>query len=185
MKAESCESALTTAEISPKNDIAAACDKYLQGWADWEWKTFYRNEDHTPHSQNAEFGSSKTGIGCKWPSDKNGEPQPPPYFFTALARTYAPLVAGQHLLMEFDAKTGDFHLEFAAGDFEKTGGVTEIYVSERRYAPYGVDVSVSGAFPEGSVRVEYDGSHVVRLQGGVGLQEGTKVTVNITKKVKL
>ena len=51
--------------------IANAADNFLQSWATWEWKTFYRENNVSIHSNSqwAAFGTSKNGYGSSWEND--------------------------------------------------------------------------------------------------------------------
>lgn len=178
---------------NPDHDIGIACDLFLQGWADWEWKSFEAGPQHGTHSQYNEFGTGKTGHGCDWnrPANmstmkKNSRSQdsyhPPPYYFTTLARTYAPRVAGRHLAMRFNVTTGAFRLEYEVAVNSELP--TEIYLLPERYGSQGADVRVAVSHGEGTVRMEYaPGASWLKLYPGEGgLTPGARVAVDIGKK---
>jgi endoglycosylceramidase len=162
-----------------RQNITDACDAHLQGYADWEWKSFVREGpgDAQSVSQYYEWGAPKTGHGHDWPSDS---PDTPPAYFTRdLARTYAPRVAGSHVKMQFNATSSSFELHYDVGTIDP-GIATEIFVWPGRY-PQGAVVLASAS--AGSVRVDYDGkARWVRIYPGDGLQIGVRVVVSISKK---
>mmetsp|Transcript_32558 Transcript_32558/g.54897 ORF Transcript_32558/g.54897 Transcript_32558/m.54897 type:complete len:600 (+) Transcript_32558:3-1802(+) len=94
------------AERDPFFDTATAADRNLQSWAMWELKTFCKesNDSIASDSQNAAFGSCKTGYGESnylWDSAGNVNP----IVAKKLARTYPLAVAGNTTSMVFHATT--------------------------------------------------------------------------------
>ena len=171
---------LWSGDVTKKGErnFTDACDAQLQGWADWGWKSFNREarDDPDPVSQYGAWGSPKTGHGLDW----NGT-EPPSYYFTALARTYAPRVVGSHIKMAFSAVTSEFELQYEVGSLQE-GLASEVFLWPQRY-PGGANVTVSTNV--GAVRVEYDGEGSwVRLYPGEGLQLGALVTVHIASTSK-
>ena len=162
-------------------NLTDACDTHLTGWADWEWKSFVREgETHSPESQYFEWGAPKTGHGRNW----NGKDDPPAYYATHLARTYAPRVVGAHVKMHFNHTSSDFELQYDVGAVDDADLPTEIFVWPGRY-PGGAVVTAS-ASAGGSVRVEYDGKGSwVKVFPASGLVVGARVTVKIAKKPSL
>eukprot|EP00937_MAST-01D_sp_MAST-1D-sp2_P005638 g5638.t1 len=132
-------------------NITDACDARLQGWADWAWKSFVRagpGDGTTKESQYYTWGAPKTGHGVDW----NGADDPPAYYMTDLARTYAPRVAGSLAKMRFNATSSDFELQYVVGARALSAGLaTEIFLWPARY-PGGATVVASAS--AGSVRVQ-------------------------------
>lgn len=90
--------------MTPK-DVADSADAYLQSWATWEWKSFCRETNDTikGKSQNAFYGSCKTGYGSEWENDI-------PKGASGFARTYAHAVAGETKKMYYNVENKDFEL---------------------------------------------------------------------------
>ena len=115
-----------------------------------------------------------TGHGVDWPGGN-----PPAYYHTDLARTYAPRVVGSYISMQFNSTTSAFELEYIVGSIS-TDIPTEIFVMPSRY-PGGAVVSATATV--GSVNVVYDGkSQWVKIFASSGLQVGAHVTIKISKK---
>jgi endoglycosylceramidase len=141
--------AMLTEFERPRNDddmvtdpyfaTVAAADEHLQSWAMWELKTFCKetNQSLSSDSQNAAFGSCKTGYGEEdylWDSEgvlnRNTS--------LKLARTYAQAVAGNTTRMHFDVSSAKFVLEFA---LDTTISVpTVVFAHQPLQYPTGFDV---------------------------------------------
>ena len=159
-----------------KANVTDVCDANLQGWCDWEWKSFVREGpgDKNSPSQYYEWGAPKTGHGVNW----NGIDKPPSYYFEKMTRTYAPRVMGSLVKMFFNAsdEKAPFELVYEAGSL-RSDAASEIFVWPDRY-PGGAIVNASADV--GMVRVEYDGSSSwVRIFPSTGLKVGSRVTVSI------
>jgi endoglycosylceramidase len=162
-----------------KGNVTDVCDAQLQGWCDWEWKSFVREGpgDQKSPSQYYEWGAPKTGHGLNW----IGVNQPPAYYVEKLARTYAPRVVGSFVKMSFNAshKRSPFELVYDVGSV-RSDVSSDIFVWPDRYVGGAV---INASASVGKVRVEYDGkSSWVRVFPGYGLQVGARVTVTITSK---
>jgi len=116
--------AMLTEFERPRNDndmttdpyfaTVGAADQHLQSWAMWELKTFCKetNQSLASDSQNAAYGSCKTGYGEEnylW--DREGVLNV--NTSTKLARTYATAVAGNTSRMHFDVSSARFELVYA------------------------------------------------------------------------
>eukprot|EP00756_Hemistasia_phaeocysticola_P032190 Hpha_TRINITY_DN16396_c1_g3::TRINITY_DN16396_c1_g3_i1::g.61005::m.61005 len=125
-------------------------------------------------SQYGEWGAPKTGHGVNWGVDGT----PPAYYFTDLARTYAPRVAGVIQRMSFNSTTSEFHLEYTT---TATAGVTEIFVLPQRYTQGAAVTATASA--GGDVSVNYNGTaQWVRVQPAAGTPVGARITVHVSKK---
>lgn len=141
----------------PRNDqdsedpyfaTVAAADQHLQSWAMWELKTFCKetNESLASDSQNAAFGSCKTGYGEQnylW--DAAGVLNT--NTTTKLSRTYAHAVAGNTSHMSFDPATAQFRLVYQIDT--SCALPTVVYVNAALQYPGGYTVQ---ALPERAVR---------------------------------
>jgi len=166
----------TEAIWSPYGNITEACDDALQGWVDWGWKSFVREGpgDASSVSQYYAWGAPKTGHGEDWDGHN-----PPAYYTTDLARTYAPRVVGSHKRMRFNATTAAFELQYQVGSVDPELA-SEIFVLPERYPGGAVVMAVASS---GNVTVEYDESDQwVRVRAAGGLQVGATVTVHVTRK---
>jgi hypothetical protein len=75
--------------------VGDVADQFLQSWATWEWKNFYRGANVPPSQLASEYGAHVTGNAPAWPPPPPGQPPAPLSFFQkAYARTYAPAIAG-------------------------------------------------------------------------------------------
>lgn len=143
--------AMLTEFERPRNDAdmtsdpffatVAAADQHLQSWAMWELKTFCKetNESLASDSQNAAFGSCKTGYGEQnylW--DAAGVINP--NTATKLARTYATAVAGNTTHMHFDPTSARFVLSYAIDT--RCPLPTTVFAHEALQYPGGYQVSV-------------------------------------------
>lgn len=162
-----------------KGNVTDVCDSQLQGWCDWEWKSFVRAGpfDQNSSSQYFEFGAPKTGHGENW----NSIDEPPAYYFEKLTRTYAPRVVGSLEKMSFNASSPEspFELVYTLGSVQPDLA-SEIFIWPSRYDG-GAIVNASASV--GSVRVEYDGkSSWVRIFPSKGVVVGARITVTINSK---
>ena len=134
-----------------KNGVADNCDRFLQSWATWEWKTFCRESNESVHgkSQWAEYGSCKTGYGVPWNVTTNR-----PFKAKYLARTHARAVSGNITSMKFDAQTGKFELRYELDLTIKMP--SEIFMSTEYYYHRESNISSGGnSNPFLSLHLEY------------------------------
>ena len=142
-----------------KNGVADNCDRFLQSWATWEWKTFCRENNETIHgdSQWAEYGSCKTGYGMPW-NKTSGRPRKAKY----LARTHARAVAGNITSMKFNVDTGEFELKY---HLDTTIAMpTEIFISNEYYYQNGENKGKPNVniYPESCVKSNFnDDQHIL------------------------
>lgn len=132
----------------PYYATVAAADQHLQSWAMWELKTFCKetNQSLASDSQNAAFGSCKTGYGEEnylW--DSNGVLNT--NTTTKLSRTFAHAVAGNTTHMSFDPATAQFRLTYHIDT--SCAMPTVVYLNEDLQYPSGFVVK---ALPERVVR---------------------------------
>jgi endoglycosylceramidase len=143
--------AMLTEFERPRNDedmttdpyfaTVAAADEHLQSWAMWELKTFCKEteESLSSDSQNAAFGSCKTGYGEEnylW--DSNGVLNH--NTTVKLARTYATAVAGNTSRMHFDPASARFELSYALDT--RCPMPTTVFLHEALQYPGGYEVLV-------------------------------------------
>ena len=102
----------TSPDVDPFVRTAEACDNHLQSWTMWEYKTFCKETTKTldSDSQQAAYGSCKTGYGEHLIFDDNGNFNKDPA--SKLARSYARKVAGKTISMFFNATTGEFNFKY-------------------------------------------------------------------------
>lgn len=118
--------------------MADAADEALQSYATWEWKTFCRESNETVESpsQNAVWGSCKTGFGDNFDSITQAPKNQEVY-----ARAYAQAVAGELMTMKFNTSSGILNLDLKI-DTNITEP-TEVYGSSDFTFPNGGIVLVS------------------------------------------
>ena len=176
-----------------KNGVADNCDRFLQSWATWEWKTFCRESNESVHgkSQWAEYGSCKTGYGVPWNVTTNR-----PFKAKYLARTHARAVSGNITSMKFDAQTGKFELRYELDLTIKMP--SEIFMSTEYYYhresnissgtnsnPFLSPAPIIQIHPEACVRADFDENDNMLYvsasnEESCAHMHGVEVTINIT-----
>jgi endoglycosylceramidase len=121
-----------------------AAEQHLQSWAMWELKTFCKetNQSLASDSQNAAFGSCKTGYGEEnylW--DAQGVINV--NTATKLARTYAMAVAGNTTHSHFDVASARYVLSYTIDTH--CALPTVVFAHQQLQYPQGYTVTV---FPE-------------------------------------
>ena len=158
-------------------DTAAVMDQYLQSWIMWELKTFCKETDESLNSdsQNAAFGSCKTGYGSTdWLWDAEGNINP--NTSKKLARSYAQAVAGNVTHMRFDHTSAEFRLSYAID----TGCTqpTVIFAHKDLQYPAGYQVRTE---PRGLVEcVEVPGKNLIEVRHTAAASFGQSVEIHIT-----
>eukprot|EP01052_Picozoa_sp_SAG31_P036812 SAG31_NODE_4648_length_3069_cov_1.952525_1_plen_207_part_00 len=131
--------------------VGDVADQFLQSWATWEWKNFFRGDNIPPSQLASNWGAHVTGNAPAWPLAPPGhDPQPLPFFQKAYARTYAPAIAGEANSMFFNVSNGDFRLEYIVTKTDLRIA-TEIFVSHLWY-PEGIRAVATAS--NGRMRVE-------------------------------
>lgn len=127
-------------EADPFSIAAEVADSRLQSWTMWEFKTFCKEtaESLASDSQQAAFGSCKTGYGEHLIWDDNGNLNQ--NACRKLARTYPRHVAGLTKTMVFNSTTADFAVSFTI-DTTLTEP-TELYANLALNYPLGLTVDV-------------------------------------------
>ncbi len=127
-------------EVDPFVAAADAADTYVQSWAMWEFKSFCKETEETLNSdsQQAAYGSCKTGYGERLIWNDNGDLNPLPC--KKLARTYPMAVSGNITSFSFNASTAKFHLKWSLDTTVTTP--TTIYANFDLNYPNGVDVGI-------------------------------------------
>lgn len=157
-----------------------AAEAHLQSWAMWELKTFCKETEQSlaSDSQNAAFGSCKTGYGEQ---DYLWDAQGQLNANTArkLSRTYAQAVAGNTTRSHFDVASARYVLTY---DLDTHCALpTVIYANAALQYPDGLEVSV---LPPGAVDWTVDGNLIEvrprRLHGDE--HHGRAVTVTVSRK---
>jgi endoglycosylceramidase len=152
-------------------------DKYGLSWTLWEYKTFCKEtaESLASDSQQAAFGSCKTGYGEKLFVDENGKRLDAGS--KKLARTYAQATAGRLQTMKFNATTGDFVAQWKANtDITRP---TEIFAHQELNYPTGMVVDV---FPPLSMTWEMKSANIVAFYYTPLAKNSDMVTVKISRK---
>jgi hypothetical protein len=175
----------------PRNDADMSTDpffatvgtaeEHLQSWAMWELKTFCKETDQSlaSDSQNAAFGSCKTGYGEEnylW--DANGVINV--NTATKLSRTYAMAVAGNTSHSHFDVASARYVLAYAIDTH--CALPTVIYAHEGLQYPQGYEVRVQ---PEGVADWRAAEGNKIEVHPRLLRAEenyGRTVTVTITRK---
>jgi len=116
-------------EITQVGDV---CDKYLVGWAYWEFKTY---EDLTTTAQTGSEGFY----------NQDGSLQH--YKVKALARTYMQAIQGVPTEQKFDSDNARFYATWTVNT--SIGKPTRIYTNREYWYPDGYDVKVEGVQPNG------------------------------------
>lgn len=178
-----------------------SCDRFVQGWVDWEWKSFDSDGPgpvENKVSQNGlKWGSGKTGHGWDW----MGKDKPPDYYLQDLARTYPQKVSGSRIVSFFyNGNSSDRTREYARFELEyQLSGLrkeeveqpTMIFALPERY-PGGADVAVyyDGERDESGkhLRVDYrwdgSGSELDRRWIKVSAVEQGAATVKVVVRTR-
>jgi endoglycosylceramidase len=115
-------------------------DSYGLSWTMWEYKTFCKEtaESLASDSQQASFGSCKTGYGEQLVIDENGKRID--VASRKLARTYNQATAGRLRTMKFNATTGEYVAKWTVDTTIVLP--TEIFAHQELNYPTGMDVTV-------------------------------------------
>jgi len=140
-------------------------DKLFQGWSYWTYKSF---DDITTQNAATEtfFHEDGTLQTAK---------------IKALARSYAPIIAGTPVAMSFDSATSDFSLEYTV-DAAVTNSTSEVFLHTGFYYPQGYQVSLT---PETGVSwqatsVAGNWTTISVTHDTSSLSTGQSVTVSVT-----
>jgi len=138
-----------------------AADSALHGWAYWQFKYF---NDITTSSGPAEsFYNPATGDIFE---DK----------VAALARPYAPTIQGVATKMSWDAKSGQFHLEYR---YRPTAQYqTQIYVNNWAFPGSAMYITVQ---PEGYFEPSWQSRNILTFVPQQPLDDGSTVTIHLTR----
>lgn len=169
MLTETCNPTCTSLFGRP-GGVADGADRYLQSWANWEWKSFCRESNQTKNStsQNGVWGACKTGYGPAWIGDL-------PANQSDYARTYARAVAGSISEMYFNVTTSEFRLSYNTSASCKLP--TEIFLSIEYHYRNNFSVTIE---PCTGASYQYSFPNLLFINSLPNTPTGTPITVVIS-----
>lgn len=156
--------------------VADEADKYGLSWSMWEFKTFCSEtaESAASDSQQAAFGSCKTGYGSRLYWDETGKRNDEAS--RKLARSYARATAGRLTHMHYDTHTADFSMVYRLNS--SISKPTEIFLHQELNYPDGVEVTIT---PSASARWSWLSKNVIGVRATVESKDGEPISVKIQR----